>query len=418
MPFRCSVLTAAAELEAHRDAWSALSARSATDGPMVSPLWLLTWWRVFGALDARRLRVVTVHDGERLVGLAPFVARGYRYRPGIPFRRLELLGTGEPEADEVCSEHVGVLAERGLEEPVARAFVETLSAGALGPWDAGLLVGPIDGDNPVASALVAALARAGVAAELTPGGPSYYIALPRSFAEYTASLSPSSRHMLTRSVRDLDKWAGGGVALHVATTPAELAEGKRVLFSLHGERWGGRGAFGSARFVAFHDQVMAALFARGDLEILWLTARGEPCAAAYDILWQGRVHYYQCGRRVDLPRNLRPGIALLARAVQRVIEGGRREYDFFGGPYRYKRELSTGCRAVVRLRAVRDARGLRERARLLAEDGRARRPRRAPSAHARAQRPRAGAARAASPPRCSTAISTCCAASRGRACAR
>ena len=356
MPLRCSVLTAPSDLEALRAAWSELLGRSAADGPMLSPLWLLAWWRAFGAEGGRRLVVAAFHEGDRLVGLAPFVARTHRHRPAIPFRRIELLGTGEPEEDEVCSEHLGVLAERGREEPVARAFAAALVEGALGPWDE-LVVGPMDADGPIAPALAAELSRAGVSAELTAAGPSYYVELPATFTAYTARLSPSSRYLLTRSTRDFERWAGAGVALHVAATPAELEAGKQALVALHGERWGGGGAFVSPRFRAFHEGVTAALLARGALELLWLTVRGEPFAAAYDVLWRGRVFYYQSGRRLDVPRNIRPGIVLLGHALRRAIEAGRREYDFLGGDHRYKRELGTSCRTVVSLRAVRDRGG-------------------------------------------------------------
>jgi D-aspartate ligase len=369
MSFRCTVLTTPGELEALRAAWDELHRRSATDGPMLSPLWLLTWWRVFGALGRRRLAVAAFHDGERLVGLAPFVARTHWYAPGVPFRRLELLGTGEPMADEVVSEYLGILADRGAEPAVARAFAEALAGGALGPWDE-LVLRCMDRDNPTAAPLVAELTRAGVGAELAPEGPAYYVKLPSSYAEYTAGLSPSSRYLLTRSARELAKWAGGDAVFHVAESPAELEEGKRALLALHDERWQGRGAFDSPRFRDFHDQVMAALLAQGALELAWITVHGEPIAAAYDIVWAGRVYYYQCGRKLDVPRNVRPGIVLLGRAIERAIAAGRREYDFFGGDYRYKRDLSNACRTVVHLRAVREPGGLRERARLLAEDGR------------------------------------------------
>jgi predicted ATP-grasp superfamily ATP-dependent carboligase len=337
---------------------------------MLSLAWLLPWWHAFGALGGRRLVVAAFHEGDRLAGLAPLVARTHRHARCIPFRRLELLGTGEPEADEVCSEHLGILAERGIEQAVARALAEALTEGALGPWDE-VVIGPMDRDTNVPEALAAELSRAGAGVELSPGPTSYFVELPPTFAEYTACLSASSRYLLTRSVRDFEQWAAGEAVLHVASTPAELEEGKRVLVALHGERWGGGGAFVSPRFRAFHDEAMAALFAEGHLELLWLCVHGEPFAAAYQILWGPRVHYYQSGRRLDVPKNLRPGIALLAYALRRAIDAGRREYDFLGGDYRYKRDLATCIRPAVRLRAVRDRRSIRERARLLVEDGRA-----------------------------------------------
>src|SRR4051812_26701698 len=82
-------------------AWTELLSRSASDEPMLSPVWLLPWWRVFGT---RGLHVGQFHRDGRLVGLALLRLRRHWYAPGIPFRRLELLGTGEPEEDEVCSE--------------------------------------------------------------------------------------------------------------------------------------------------------------------------------------------------------------------------------------------------------------------------------------------------------------------------
>src|SRR5262249_15245545 len=181
-----------------------------------------------------------------------------------------LLGTGEPEADEVCSEHLGILADRGTEQAVARALAEALAEGALGPWDE-IVVGPMDRDTAPTEALAAELSRAGAGVELSPVSPSYFVELPPTFAEDTARISASGRYLITRSVRDFEQWAAGEAALHVASTRAELEEGKRVLVALHGERWGGGGAFASSRFRAFHDEAMAALFAGGNLELAWLS---------------------------------------------------------------------------------------------------------------------------------------------------
>jgi predicted ATP-grasp superfamily ATP-dependent carboligase/CelD/BcsL family acetyltransferase involved in cellulose biosynthesis len=368
MSLESSVLLDVAELEALRPAWDDLLASSASDEPMLSPLWLLSWWRVFGALDGRRLAVVACHDGGRLVGLAPLLLRTHRYPPAIPFRRLELLGTGEREADEVCSEYVGVLAARGAEASVAGALAEALARGALGPWDE-LVLTAMDGTGPMPALLGAALGRAGIIAEIESIGSAPYIALPRTFAEYLTALSPSSRYLITRSRRDLDRWAGAGLALHLASTPAELDAGRAALHALHGERWGGAGAFVSPRFTAFHDAVMPGLLARGSLELAWLTVRGEPLAAAYGIVWRGKVYFYQAGRSLAVPKGLRPGIAMHARLIERATELGRHEYDFLDGHSRYKRQLATAARSIVRLRAVRVRDGLRERTRKLAERG-------------------------------------------------
>jgi predicted ATP-grasp superfamily ATP-dependent carboligase/CelD/BcsL family acetyltransferase involved in cellulose biosynthesis len=365
MPLTTTVVTEPAALLQLRSAWDALLSRSATDEPMLSPLWLLAWWRVFGGEGGRRPAVIACHEGDRLIGLAPLLARSHRYPPGIPFRRLELLGTGEPEADEVCSEYVGVLAERGAEEAVAGAVAAAITGGAAGTWDE-VVLGAMDGEARMPALLAEALSAAGAGVELESVGSAPFIALPGSFADYLRRLSSSSRYLVTRSLRDVERWAEGDLVLHAARTPAELAIGRRVLGALHAERWSGGGAFASPRFCAFHDEVMPALLARGALDLAWLSARGAPIAAAYGVVWRDKVYFYQAGRSLDLPRGLRPGIALHALLVRRAIEAGRREYDFLEGRSRYKRQLADGARSVVRLRAVRKAAGLRERSRSFA----------------------------------------------------
>src|SRR5207244_912246 len=106
------------ELESSRHDWLDLLHRSGTNEPMLSPLWLLTWWRHYGA--HRQLSVGLFHDGDRLVGLAPLQRRRYWHRPGLPFRRLEMLGADVDEQDGVCSDYLNILAEGGQEERVAR----------------------------------------------------------------------------------------------------------------------------------------------------------------------------------------------------------------------------------------------------------------------------------------------------------
>lgn len=81
--------------------WRSLLGRSASPALTQTPLWLLAWWRQFGAEGGRRLRVVLFEEDGRLVGLLPVTRRLVFYRSALPVRRLELLGTGESEADNL-----------------------------------------------------------------------------------------------------------------------------------------------------------------------------------------------------------------------------------------------------------------------------------------------------------------------------
>lgn len=352
---RVQIVNDAAELEAAREAWEALLERSARSEPTLTPTWLLAWWRVFGPLDGRALRAALVWDGPRLAGLLPLCERARRHRLGIPLRSLELLCSGEDEADEICSDYLGAVAERGAEAQVAGALAEALTSGALGGWDE-LSMPAMGGDQLMPVLLARALEERGAEARVEVTGASPHIPLPRSWDDYLAALPSSRRYMVRRSLRDLEKWAGGTLRMERAEKREDLARGMETLVRLHGARWsadGQSGVFASPRFRAFHDEVMPALLDRGALELWSLSAHGEPIAAMYNIVWQDKVYFYQGGRKPDLPQSVRVGIAMHALAIREAIAAGRREYDFLAGTSRYKMELSLATRPLVALRATR-----------------------------------------------------------------
>ena len=364
-----SVLTEVAALEALAPAWGRLLEASASNEPVLSPVWLLTWWRVYGTGSGRRLRAVAFRDGERLVGLAPLLWRRYWYSPGIPFRRLEPLGADVDEGDGVCSDYLNVLAERGAEGAVARALAEALAGGALGGWDEFVL--PVmDGEAAMPRLLMAALAEAGLEARCEQTNVAPYTPLPASWDTYLRALPKKKRYGIVRALRDFETWADGTAALRRASTRAELEEGKHVLAALHNERLeaaGRAGAFRSPRFAAFHDAVLPQLLDAGALDLLWLTVRGEPVAAIYDLVWNNKVYFYQCGRKADAPRGQRLGVVMVAYALRAAVESGRREFDALAGASLYKSQLLPAARPLVQVRAAR--RSFREWLRRAAERG-------------------------------------------------
>jgi CelD/BcsL family acetyltransferase involved in cellulose biosynthesis len=368
-PLSLVVLTEPADLEATRTRWAELLERSATNQPSQSPLWLLPWWKTFGALDGRQLRACLFYDGARLVGLAPLLIRQHRYPPGIPLRRLELLASGEAEEDEICSDYLNPIAERGYEVAVARALARGLASGVLGAWEE-VMLRPLDGDAPIAQALVTALADQGYGVEAQELPPSWYIPLPGRWEDYLASLGSSERYMVRRSLRDFDTWAAGQARVERVTSAAELSRGVGILLALHEQRWRADaqgGVFASQRFKAFHDAVLPELLARGALELIWMQVGERPVAVAYNIVWNNKVHFYQGGRAMDLPKGIRPGIVLHAHAIRGAIEAGRQEYDFLAGAAQYKRQMGLQARRNLEVRVAMPL--LREQLRRLALSG-------------------------------------------------
>jgi CelD/BcsL family acetyltransferase involved in cellulose biosynthesis len=363
---RCVVVTDFAELQQLRPAWENLLRRSGADEPMLSPAWLLTWWDIYGRNTRRRLCVGCFYEGGRLVGLAPFQSRRVWYRRCLPFRRLEPLGTDDTEGDGVCSEYLNLIIERGKEPQVLGQWVVALLAGQFGRFQE-IVVPAMDGTGPMPALLAEACAAAGLHAEVRPASVAPYIPLPAAWDDYLKTLGKNKRYVV-KTLRDFETWAAGAATFHRADTPARLEEGQRLLQALHAERWqraGRDGVFRAGRFAAFHDRVMREFLAQGVLELDWLTVAGEPVAALYSFRWNGKVYFYQAGRKMDVPQGVRPGIVLHAHAIRAALETGAREYDFLAGPAQYKRQLAPAERPLVEFRAVRP--GLRERLRRFLE---------------------------------------------------
>lgn len=343
-----------AELEALEPAWWDLCERASDREPVATPTWLLAWWRTFGD-DTRRLRSLAIWDDDRLIGLAPLQERWVRHRGILPMRRLELLATGEDEAEEVCSDYVGVIAERGAEEVVAREVAEEIAQRA-SSWDE-LYFTQMDGESKVTIALEHALAPHGIIATERARGACPHILLPKAWDDYVKGLDSKSRYLVTRALRELDSWAGAdGWKLRRATNAEELVEARDVLHRLHETRWtcdGHDGVFARDRFRTFHDEVMPKLLARGELDVVWLEVKGQPVAVLYNIVYDNKAYVYQSGRIThDVPKNLKIGIAMNCVAIRDYIDKGLREYDFLNGMSQYKRQMCAGnSRPIVTVRA-------------------------------------------------------------------
>jgi CelD/BcsL family acetyltransferase involved in cellulose biosynthesis len=333
----------------------ALLSRSSTNEPTLTPEWVLTWWQVFGGLDGRELKATLFREDGRLVGMAPLLKRRYLYPGRLPFQRLEPLGTGEDLEDEVCSDYANVISEKGAEDKVARALAQTLAIGKLGNWDE-LLLPMANGDAPCVQSLISAFVSQGFDTRADEAGASPYIPLPRTWEQYLEALSSNDRYYLARSMREFDKWAGGEVEVKYATSKSDLETGKKSLIKLHRERWsaeGKQGVFASSHFSAFHEALLPQLLDAGALELMWVSVRGAPIAALYNIAWNGKIYCYQSGRTLDVPRNVRPGVIAHVYAIRRAIETGKSEYDFMAGTSQFKRKLALAYKPLVRVRAVR-----------------------------------------------------------------
>lgn len=346
--------------------WEALLSRSANDVPFLSTLWLGPWWEVFGPVEGRKPSLFTLYESGRLIALAPLVRRTHWYRHGLPFRRLELWGSGEREEHAIGSDYLNLIVEAGREAEAVSVFVREL---VRQEWEE-FVIPLMDGEGPMPWLMAREFESWGMEVTVEECEKSLFVETSGSWETYLGRLTGSGRYVVRRSLREFEAWAGEAARLHEARTESERRTGMEILKRLHARRWegstgetrgGAGGVFGSVFFARFHERTGPDLLKAEVLKLMWLTVRDEPIAAVYNLDWRGRVYFYQCGRRLDVPKAIRPGTVLLVMAIRRAMEAGRREFDLLAGDVRYKRELATGTRPLVRLRVARP--GWRERVR-------------------------------------------------------
>jgi len=340
------------ELAPYANDWDRLSAGV----PFRSWAWLSAWWRHYGqAADdehpAARLFVTAVFDhDDTLVGLAPW----YLDCSGAWCRLLRPLGSGE-----VCSDYLTVLCQVGMEDQLTQALAERLTEWAHAEnrdpqrWDLLELTG-CDAHDPLIERLAQHLAKQGNTIHRHPGPNCWRIELPTNWDDYLATLSKNHRKKLRRLQRQMVET--GRAVLHSVERLDELPAAIEILIDLHGRRrrsLGEPGCFASARFAAFHREVMPELLRNGQLQLHWLELDGQPAAAEYQLAGDGVVYAYQAGVDPDALQK-QPGRLMIMLTLRRAIEAGYRTFDFLRGDEPYKAQFRAAPRGAFTLRAAPD----------------------------------------------------------------
>ena len=316
-----------------REDWNALLARSASNSLTLTWEWLSCWWQAYGA--ERRLRIIAIWDGSTLAGAAPLLARckTHRYYGVLPFKRMELLASGESFGDEVCSDYIGWIAAAGQEAEIVDIAFEYLTTELAREWQE-ILLPDVNGESPTLLALESACRRRGLVLETITRESSPYIKLPATWDDYLAGVSSSFRYKLRRGRRDFEQSGG---KYRVAESAQDIAELFPILVGLHQARWNARGlpgAFVSKPRNRFHELILPLALQHGWLRLGVLTLPGGPIGAIYSFRYAGRVYFYQSGIAPQDSSHMRPGTLLHSYEIEAAIGAGCTEYDFLkqGGP--------------------------------------------------------------------------------------
>jgi CelD/BcsL family acetyltransferase involved in cellulose biosynthesis len=307
--------------------WRALEAEAGA-------LSLFQSWTWVGCLAEERYDDPVLLRAEadgRTIGLALFNRRR---------GRLHLAESGQPSLDSPFIEHNGPLV-------AADAAPDTLTRLFATAWRDRRVRGLVLGGVPPAILAAANGVTYRLREETAP-----FVDLARIRAEggdWLGTLSANTRYQIRRSLRFY--MSRGPLRVDRAGTLDEALAWFEALVRLHGEQWrrrGEAGAFADPFALRFHRSLIERAHARGELELLRLTAGGDVLGYLYNFRLGGRVFAYQSGLdHAEAGRHGKPGLTFHALAVQRALAEGAEVYDFLAGAARYKLSLSNASTPLV-----------------------------------------------------------------------
>jgi CelD/BcsL family acetyltransferase involved in cellulose biosynthesis len=302
--------------------------------------WLYPWHRRIGG--DRALHILTSHNDGQLIGLMPLCVER-RLILGRTLRRLAFLGD-----TEVGSDYLDVVARKGHEGAITRAFVETLRESSQA-WDVLDLL-DIDSESLTVKTLQEVFAGDGFVVEITEG----------SICPCETFMPGESSEGFLRRTKRYDnylrrrKWLQKqpGYKLEVTSNPGDVAVSLSEFMRLHSLRWaedGGSQGITGPEVEAFHRDAAQLLAERGQLRLYTMMVEGKAVASVYGIVHRDTFIYYQSGRDPEW-QSKSVGLVLVGETFRDSIDVGLREYDFLRGVEPYKSDWVTKERKTVGVR--------------------------------------------------------------------
>ena len=318
-----------------RDEWSRLLEASHADNLFLTWEWLYTWWTHLAG--ARRLAILTVRRGTRLLAIAPFAANG---RSLLGASKLTFLGTGR-----VGSDYLDVIVRDGaVQDAIPRLASHLIRRGAT------IDMRQVRITASTGSELARELRRSGCPVRVTRTHRCPFIDLGGgSWEAYLGSLGSEHRYNFQRRFRKL-------ATQHQLRFERVSSEQRRrellpVLFELHRLRWserGGSDGLDGPGIRDFHEDLTRLALERGWLRLFVLWLGGSPAAALYGFRYGRVFSFYQSGLDPQY-RKLSVGLVAMGLTIKSAIEEGAAEFDLLHGEEAYKSHWAKKTRGLGRI---------------------------------------------------------------------
>jgi CelD/BcsL family acetyltransferase involved in cellulose biosynthesis len=327
-----------------KDAWNNLLSESISHVPFLRYEYLKSWWETRGGgewSENARPAIVTAHEGNRLVGIAPLFLTEWE---GLPC--LMLLGSIE------ISDYLDLIVRPADLDKFTAELLPFLadSKNGLPTWSRLELYNVFD-NSPTITSLQQVAQKQGWQFNNEPFRPSLSIVLPGDWETYLSGIDKKQRHEIRRKMRrayssELPvRWY---IARDPVTIDAEI-NAFIQLMELDPEK---------ARFLTplmrenFHRTIRCA-YDEDCLMLAFLLVDEKKAAAYLSFDYIDQLWVYNSGINSDYIE-YSPGWVLLGELIKWSIENGKKAFDFMRGDEDYKFRFGAIKRDVMRISLTRN----------------------------------------------------------------
>lgn len=315
--------------------WNALVARNETNTVFQTYEWFDAWWRTFGR--ARKLFLLIVRDGDRIIGFAPLMRR----RGAFGWRELAFIGSGNADYLDF------VLPEQ---KPRALAAISSFLRSSWRRWDR-LALGNIPAHSSTRAGLDAS------AAGTRRDGLHFVDEAQVICPTLALSANPEFAQKLIRkySLRRPLNWFSkrGRLKFRHVKDANEVESLLPAFYEQHRRRWkalGKRSQFTQTMQMRFYGALATTMAQRGWLQFSVVEFNDEPIAFHFGFDYSDCLTWYKPSFDVRFAEHS-PGLLLTRYLIEDGLRRGRREFDFTVGDESFKKRFATSERLNVNVGA-------------------------------------------------------------------
>jgi CelD/BcsL family acetyltransferase involved in cellulose biosynthesis len=298
--------------------WSALRKRNSWATAFASPAWQSAVVDEF--VPAGKFRLITVHRGDELVALLP-----------LSFNTASMLET----PGRWVTDYLDPLIESQTAPACWKIILEYLQE--LWDWSVGgIVLHHIRGDSNIRKILPTFAPQIGFTYAESDLQKAPYIALPKTWEEYLATLDGSERKNIRRKIRNAQ--TRNGARLEIVTEEEECAAALERALAAMRQSKSTKADFTEEILIGFLRRLCPRLIRQGDFRIQELYLDDRPAAWMLEIRSNRGPMIYNTSYD-HAQRNLSPGAVGFGLAIQQAIADGSDWFNFLRGGEEYKKRM-------------------------------------------------------------------------------